>query len=167
MNWSTTSSTFPIIHILVDGLLLKLLTRILLMSKLISIPYLTAVFISLLVSCCSSSSLPPRRSISSANCKLQSGHPLMDTDDSELPSSSASSPAVPVMRSSSDCRLDVNLFCIIFSRNILNSTRNNGHSCFYGIRKKSPTLSFRNTIQDSPEAIMPDTIKHFLESPLI
>ena len=43
------------------------------------------------VSCCSSSSLPPGRSISSANRKLQSGHPPRDTVGSDMSTSSPSS----------------------------------------------------------------------------
>ena len=49
--WSTASSTFPFIHMLVDSVGLMLLTRILLLSMLISIPYHGVVFSSLLVSC--------------------------------------------------------------------------------------------------------------------
>ena len=38
LNWSTSSSVFPFIHLLVDGLGLMLLGRILLLSELISMP---------------------------------------------------------------------------------------------------------------------------------
>ena len=48
-------------------------------------------FFGLSVSCCSPYSLPPRRSISSAKCQLQSGRPPIDTDDSDISASSASS----------------------------------------------------------------------------
>ena len=58
-------------------------------------PYSAAVFSSLSVSCCSSSSLPSGRSMSSAKRKFQSGRPLMDTDDSVMLDSSASSTASP------------------------------------------------------------------------
>ena len=74
LNWCTSSSTFPSIYMLVDGLALTLLTRILLLLELISIPYPAAVFSSLSVSYCSSS-LPPRRSMLPANRKLQSDRP--------------------------------------------------------------------------------------------
>ena len=46
MNWSTSSSVFPFIHMLVDGLGLMLLTKMLL-SELISMPYLATIFSSL------------------------------------------------------------------------------------------------------------------------
>ena len=75
LNQSTSSTIFSIIRILVDGLGLTLLTTILLLSKQISMPYPAAVFSSLSVSCCCSSSLPPSRSMSSANRKLHSDHP--------------------------------------------------------------------------------------------
>ena len=45
-------------------------------------PYRAAVFSSLSVSCGSSSSLPPSRSMSSANRELHSGRPPRDADDS-------------------------------------------------------------------------------------
>ena len=103
LNWSTSSSTFPFIHILVDGLLgLMLLTRILLLLELISMLHQAAVFSSLSVSCCISSSLPPSRWISSANRKLQSGRRPMDTDDSEEPTPSAIS-ELSANWPSSDC----------------------------------------------------------------
>ena len=54
----------------------------LLLSKLISMPYSTAVSCSLWVSYCNSSALLPSRSVSSANRKLQSHLPAVDTDDS-------------------------------------------------------------------------------------
>ena len=54
-------------------------------------PQLAAVFSIFSVGCCSSSSLPPRRSVSSANRKLQSSRPPMDTEDSDVSTSSASS----------------------------------------------------------------------------
>ena len=38
LNWSTSSSVFPYIYMLVDGHGLMLLTRILLLSELISMP---------------------------------------------------------------------------------------------------------------------------------
>ena len=47
-------------------------------------------FLKPLVSCCNYSSLLPRRSISSASRKLLSSRPLMDTDGSEVSTSSAS-----------------------------------------------------------------------------
>ena len=88
LNWATSSSTFPFIHMLVEGLGLMLLTRVLLLPELISIPYSAAIFCYLSVSCCSSS-LPARSSISSANCKLQNSRRLVDTDDGEVSNSSA------------------------------------------------------------------------------
>ena len=48
LNWSTSSSVCPFICMLVDGLGLMLLTRILLFSELISMPYSAAVSSSLL-----------------------------------------------------------------------------------------------------------------------
>ena len=66
LNWSISSSVFPFIHMLVDGLGLRLLAKILLMLELISMPQPAAVFSSVSVSCSSSTSLPPSRSMSSA-----------------------------------------------------------------------------------------------------
>ena len=43
LNWSNSSSVFPLIHILADGLGLMLLTIILLLSELIFMPYSAAV----------------------------------------------------------------------------------------------------------------------------
>ena len=54
LNWSTFSSSFPFVYILVDGLGLMLLMRILLLSELISMPYPAAFFSNLSVSCSSS-----------------------------------------------------------------------------------------------------------------
>ena len=81
LNWSTSSSTSPFDHMLVDGLDLMLLTSILLLSELISMLYPAAVFPSLSMSCWSFSSLPSSRSMSSANCRLQISHDLVDTDN--------------------------------------------------------------------------------------
>ena len=81
LNWSTSSSALPFIYVLVADLGLMLLTRIMLQSELISMLYPAAIFSSLSMSCWSSSSLPPSTSMS-ANRKLHSGHPPMDTDDS-------------------------------------------------------------------------------------
>ena len=67
LKWTTSSNTFPFIHMLVHSLGLMLLTRILPLLEPISIPYPEAAFSSLSVNCCSSSSLPPRRLMSSAN----------------------------------------------------------------------------------------------------
>ena len=47
LNWSTSSSTFPFIYLLVDGLSFTLLMSILLLSELISITFLGAIFSSL------------------------------------------------------------------------------------------------------------------------
>ena len=47
LNWSTSLSVCSFICMLVDGLGLMLLTRILLLSELISMPYLVAVSSSL------------------------------------------------------------------------------------------------------------------------
>ena len=47
LNWSTSSSVCPFICMLVDGLNLMLLTKILFLSELISMPYSAAVFSSL------------------------------------------------------------------------------------------------------------------------
>ena len=63
---------------LVDGLGLMPLTRNLLLSELNSMPYPGAMFSGLSVSYCSSSSLPPSTSISSANLKSQSRSPMHD-----------------------------------------------------------------------------------------
>ena len=52
-------------------------------------PYSAAAFSSLSMSCCSSSSLSPRRLMSAANRKLQSGRPQIDNDDSEVSTYSA------------------------------------------------------------------------------
>ena len=68
------------INIMISGLL----------SELISMMDPAAVFSSLSEDCCCSS-LPSKRSISSANHKLQSSRPLMDTDDSQVSNCSASS----------------------------------------------------------------------------
>ena len=78
LNWSTSSGIFSV-HTYVgrrpwpdavneESFYFNL-------SELFSISYPAAAFPSLSVSCYSSSSRPPRRSISSANCKLQSGRP--------------------------------------------------------------------------------------------
>ena len=56
LNWSISSSVCPFICVLLDGLGLMLLTRILLMSELISMPCSAAVPSSLWVSGCNSSS---------------------------------------------------------------------------------------------------------------
>ena len=142
-----SSDTFPFIHILVDGLGLILLTKILLLSQLISVPYPSAVLPSLSVSCCSSSSPPPRRLISPANRKLQSGHPRVDTDDSEMSTSSASSSELSANWLFSDYYRGVKVFCIIFSRNMLNSTGDNQHPCHTPtvVQKKFPSFPFSNT----------------------
>ena len=58
LKWSTSSSGFPFIQTLVDGLGLMLLTRMLLASELVSMPYTVDLFSSLSVSCFSCSSLP-------------------------------------------------------------------------------------------------------------
>ena len=51
---------------------------------------------------CGSSSLRPSRSMSSASCKLQSGRPQMDTDESGISVSSSSSTTSPAKQSFSD-----------------------------------------------------------------
>ena len=81
LNLSTSSSVLPFIHILVNGHDLMLLMGIFRLSELISMPHSAAVFSSLSVSCWSSSSRPPSRSMSVANRKLQSGRPPMDSDN--------------------------------------------------------------------------------------
>ena len=107
-------------------------------------PQTIPVLSSLSVSCWSSSSQPPIRSMSSAKRTLQSDRPPIDTDDSEMPFSSASSNASPAKQSFSyECRGAIAL-CITFSMSILNSTGDNGHPCRTPIvvRKKLP---FGNT----------------------
>ena len=92
-------------------------------------------------------SLPPSSSTLSANRKLHSGRPPMDTDDSGMSVSSASSAAWSAKLSFSDGCWVVKAFCIIFSRNMLNSTGDNDHPCHTPVvvRKKSPTFPFSNT----------------------
>ena len=76
VKWSTSLSVCPFICMLVHGLNLMLLTTILLLSELISMPYLAAVPTSIWMSCCNSSSLFPSRLMSSANYRLQTSRPL-------------------------------------------------------------------------------------------
>ena len=76
---------------------------------------------------CWSSSLRPSRSMSSANRKLQSGRPPMDIDDSDLLTSSVSYSKLSANWPFSDCRIGIKVFCIIFCKNMLNGTYNNGH----------------------------------------
>ena len=96
---------------------------------------------------CWSSSVPPGRSLSSANRKLQSGRPLMDTDDSRMSVYPASSPASHAKQSFSVEYWGVKTFSIVFSRNILNTTGVSGFPCRIPtvVRKKSQTLPFSNT----------------------
>ena len=84
-------------------------------------PNPAAVCSSLPVSCLSSSSLLTSRSMSSANLKLQSDCHPMDTDDSGMSVSCASSTATPTMQPFSDGCWGVEAFCIIISTHILNS----------------------------------------------
>ena len=65
-----------------------------------------------------------------ANRKFQSGRPPVDTDDSRVLVSSASSTASSAKAViSSDEFTGVGAFCVIFSRNMLNNTGDNGHPC--------------------------------------
>ena len=129
LKWSTSSSIFTFIHMLVDGLGLMLLTTILHLSELISMPYPEAV--SSLFQWVAGVLLhyfpADRCHLQTANCKLQSGCSLMDTDDSGMSVSSGSSTASPAKQSFSDGCWAIKVFCIIFSRNTLNSTGDNGH----------------------------------------
>ena len=131
-------------------------------------PYQTAVFSLLSVSCWSSSSLPPSRTTSSANRKLQSGHPPMDFFSIFY---CITSEAV-VLRWTLRCQ---SLLHCLFQEYI-NSTWDNGHLCHSDtvVRKKYPTLPFSKTVldfnklvdvvffSDSPDTIMSDTIERFL-----
>ena len=86
-----SSDTFPIIRIHIGGWpWLDAVDQDIASSDMISMPQSATIFSSLSVSCCSSCSLPPRRSISSANCKLQSCRSQVDADDSEVSTSSVS-----------------------------------------------------------------------------
>ena len=96
----TVISLIDVVH----GLGSMLLNRILLMLELIFILCPAAVFSNLSVRCCRPSTLPLRRSISPASCKLQSGRPPLDNDDSEM-STAAYFSVLSANRSSSDCRL--------------------------------------------------------------
>ena len=121
------------------------------LSELMSVPYPAAVFSNVSASCWSFSSLFTRRSISSATRKLKSGRPPMDTDDSEVSTSSASSSKLSANCSFCDCSGCVKVFWIIFCNNILNSTGDNGHPCRNPtvVRKKSynaPAASSFTTI---------------------
>ena len=131
MNCSTSSSVCPFICVLVDGFDLLLLTRILLLSELIPMPYSAAdsaaVSCSDRVSCCSSSSLLSIGSMSSANRKLQNDRPQMATDDSGWSVASAPSTASSAKQSFTDELTGVGTFCSVFSRKILNNTVDNGH----------------------------------------
>ena len=92
LNWSTSSGAFPFIHMFgrwswldaVDENFASVVADFHSVSS--------SCFSSLSVSC-SSSQLPPSRSMSSANLKLQSGRPPMDINDSGVSISSASSTA--------------------------------------------------------------------------
>ena len=77
--------------------------------------------------------------MSLANRKLQSGRPQMDTDDSGVSVSLASSTASSATQSASDAFELVAAFRIIFSWNILNNTGDNGRPgrTPTGVRKKS------------------------------
>ena len=105
-------------------------------------------FSSLSVSCWSASSLPPSRSMSSAKRKLQSGRPPMDTDDSGMPVSSASSTASPAKQSFPMDAEVSKLFALYIPRRHQNNTRYNGHpGCTHTVvRKKPSTLPFSNTV---------------------
>ena len=89
LNWSTSSSVFPFIPMLVNGYGLMLLTRGLLLSELFSVPVSSSCFIRSFSELLEFSLLPSG-SMSSANYKLQSGRPLMDSDDSGVSILSAS-----------------------------------------------------------------------------
>ena len=95
------------------------------MSQLISMPYPTASLSSLSVSWWSSS-MPRSSWMSSANHELQSSRPPLDTDDSGVSISSASSAASSAKQSFFHGLWGVEAFYIISSRNILNSTGDNG-----------------------------------------
>ena len=100
LNWSTSSSVFPFIHMLVDCLGLMPLTGILLLSEMIFTPYLTAVFSRILLHC-----------LQADRCRRQTAS---CTDDSGMSVSSVSSTASPAKQS-------FRFLCYLF-RNILNRT---------------------------------------------
>ena len=89
--WTGPLLPTPSIHpTSADGPGLMPPTSIVPLSESISTPQSAALLSSLQVNCRNSSPLSHRRSISSANYKLQSGCPPMDTDDSEVSTSCSS-----------------------------------------------------------------------------
>ena len=106
-----------------------------------------AVLSSPSASCWGSTSLPPSRSMSSANHKLRSCRLPMNTDDSGMWVSSAYCAASSPKQSVFDGCWGIKVFCIIFSNNTLNSIGDNGHHCCAPtvIQKKSLTLPPSNT----------------------
>ena len=120
-NWSTSTSFFSI-HPYIDRWFWFDAADKFALLEPISMLHPAAVFSILSVSCWSSSSLPSSRSMSSANCKLQSSRHQLDTDDSGVSIYPAFSTASSAKQSLCDRWCGVKALCIIFSNNILNST---------------------------------------------